>query len=516
MKYKPFYQISSVAVFTALIVLAFLQYRWADSSAEKSIMEIQRSFNISIYSTIAREFNNFDFLQRDPMEWKDERSNFRLQEDLELIYSGIITNFGSKYINSFSYIDLNRPEESFMLIDGLWQKRTSPVELLDEMNNKLQHPDFREMSIIPDKNDPKYLWILNPLMGKENVLIFTHFEMMTFFYDIIIPQLQIIWGEYDLHYSFTPPAKTNIFNEKNYKYSIMKTITNNLFFRKSATFFYMPYYISPYSRSNRDENEMNHFKPYIYFDILTEGKSHFREKENEMAVQWLLSLLLLLGLAGAYGLIIYQISHLKQLRIREKEFVATVTHELRTPLTVIQAAADNIKSGIVSPDRVGKYGHLIIDQSTRLATMIEGILLFSRLEGKAEQAPPLKTVNFQEIKNNIEIVIKTLSSEYNKNIKMDFGSLPAFALTDGETIELILTNLITNSCKHAYTKEEPGEIRIRGHVQMPDALIFTVDDDGFGIEKSERKHIFEPFFRGNKSFHNQVKGSGLGLFLSFK
>ena len=256
--------------------------------------------------------------------------------------------------------------------------------------------------------------------------------------------------------------------------------------------------------------------PMVYVDVLYNGRPLIETKEYGLTVQWLMSLMLILGLAIAYIVILYQINRLKQMRMREKEFVASVTHELRTPLTVIHSAADNIKSGIISPDRIEQYGHLITDQSKRLSSMIEGILLFSRLEGKAEQIPQTQRVLFSEIKKNILLFSDTLESDFNKKITIDFGSLPEEALTDSDTIELIVTNLISNSAKHAYPLDSEGEIRVKGHIQLPHTLIFYVEDDGTGIEKNEIKHIFEPFFRGDKSLKNQIKGSGLGLYLSYR
>ena len=148
--------------------------------------------------------------------------------------------------------------------------------------------------------------------------------------------------------------------------------------------------------------------------------------------------------------------------------------------------------------------------------MIEGILLFSRLEGKAEQSPVLQPIYFNEIKKDLQVIIDSITENHKANINIDFGSLPDSALSDRETIELVLTNLISNSVKHAYKKNENIFVRIIGHLEMPHNIIFTVEDDGSGIDKKEKKHIFEPFFRGDQSFKEQIKGSGLGLYLSFR
>ena len=75
-----------------------------------------------------------------------------------------------------------------------------------------------------------------------------------------------------------------------------------------------------------------------------------------------------------------QLQKTANLRKKEKAFVASVTHELRTPLTVIRSAADNLARGIVPAEKLKIYSDLIIDNSSRLGTMIEEILLYSGFE----------------------------------------------------------------------------------------------------------------------------------------
>jgi signal transduction histidine kinase len=134
----------------------------------------------------------------------------------------------------------------------------------------------------------------------------------------------------------------------------------------------------------------------------------------------------------------------------------------------------------------------------------------------SKQPPLIEEVLFQSIEEELKLFTKTIEKENGNTIIFNFQSLPDRAKTDRETIELILTNLISNSAKHAYKSGILGEIRVKAHIQFPNWLVFIVEDDGFGIEKSEIKHIFEPFYRGNKSFQDQIKGSGLGLYLSFR
>lgn len=511
-----FYRFSTLLVFAALVIVAVLQYRWVVSSGEKSIIELEQSISFSVYGAIAQEFSNFNVLHTKPVMNDDKIDDEQVKKIIEGIFIDYTAYFDSDYINSFSYFFSSSREKMYTYENGLWNTTGTIPDIIFTMDKQFRIPVFRYLSLIFDKEDRNRVWLLKSLQLQEEVFIVISFNMQDFFAGTILPNIQSVLNDYELKYQFTDPENNYIFKNENYTFSPFRTIFNNLFRRNSLKSIYLPYYLTPFDRIKKDDPVLTHDKPYIYLNILSENKSLIRKKESYLAQQWLISLLLLLGVGAAYTLILYQIYKLRKLRMREKEFVATVTHELRTPLTVIHAAADNIKSGILSPEKIKKYGHLITDQSTRLSSMIEGILLFSRLEGKVEQAPQLKEVLFADIHRELEIVIESLKKEYDVKFSFDLRSLPESARTNRETVELILTNLITNSCKHGYNGIPGGEVRIRAHVQLPNTLIFTVEDDGNGIEKKEIKHIFEPFFRGNTSFKNQIKGSGLGLYLSFR
>ena len=244
------------------------------------------------------------------------------------------------------------------------------------------------------------------------------------------------------------------------------------------------------------------------------GPSLLRQAERRLALNWLLGQLLLLGVGGAFALILIQWHRLRIQRRRERDFVASITHELRTPLTVLQTAADNIREKIVPPPKLPRYGELMAVQIRRLSEMIEGLLLFSRLEGRAEPSVKPGWVSPGEVKTRLE---ERIPPEENKDpqgpkVSFDLGGLPEKFPADREGLDLILGNLLTNALIHAYP--QGGTVRILGRLVPPDRLVFTVEDDGEGIPPREQKRLFSPFFRGERSRRKELRGSGLGLYLS--
>ncbi|MDA3849663.1 MAG: HAMP domain-containing sensor histidine kinase [Spirochaetaceae bacterium] len=253
---------------------------------------------------------------------------------------------------------------------------------------------------------------------------------------------------------------------------------------------------------------------YVLF-IASQGAPYYISIEKRIAIDWLQSHLILLGITGVFLLLILQLKRTKNFRSREKEFVASMTHELRTPLTVIQSAAYNLSHGIISPEKVNRYGLLLEDQTKRLSSMIEEILLFSSMEDKnAKPGVPVKTDLPQLIKE-IKEEMEALAQEKQISLRWDKEGLPSSLLTYPAEIRLILSNLITNALHHG-SPISNETIRIKVRFIMTGHLYLSVEDNGPGIPSSEHKKIFDPFYRSQISREQQTRGSGLGLFIARK
>jgi signal transduction histidine kinase len=236
--------------------------------------------------------------------------------------------------------------------------------------------------------------------------------------------------------------------------------------------------------------------------------------ERRLAFDWLFSVLLLIGLCIAFAQVVVQKHKLGVVSKREREFVASVTHELRTPVTAIRSAADNLRHGLIGRDRCAIYGEMIHEQSLRLGSMIEEVLLFSQVEGGTAQKPPLAPIRTEALDAELRTPLEAIARSEGMRIDWDFGSLPREFLSDAETLRLILSNLVANALFHAYPGPEKGAVRVVGKVHLPDSIQFFVEDDGRGIAKKEAALVFEAFYRDEESRARHEKGSGLGLFIA--
>lgn len=495
--------VSTTAVLLTLFIISLIQYKWLISSAEKDITELYRNLTFTLYRSISYELKDNFFLVNglDQLEYFGDISNFKNQID----------QVDDNYINSIGF--LSPSNDLYSLQNSEW--------------TVLSNIDINPKDIgifIPDRHNKGIVKFFFKPKGSENAVVYLYFDLLSFYTDKIEDGLDPVLLEYDIEWFFSLPENSVVLNERSYSFSPLRSIKNiirtdkftwligiNFFMEleKTKRFKNSPIMIGPLNMK-RFQKESS-----LYVNIKLNGKSIIESKEEALTKQWLLTLLLLMGLGTSYILILNQIRKLKNLRSREKEFVATVTHELRTPLAVIDSAADNMQKGIIDINRIKTYGTLIRSHSKRLSSLIEGILLFSRFEGKTEQSPILKEILTSDLIANINYISEMIQKDYNVEVISKIN-LPEIFISDRESIELILSNLMINSAKHAYDISTKGKIRINSHIKMPNNIIFTVEDDGFGINKKEKRHIFEPFFRGERSHTEQINGTGLGLFLISK
>ena len=222
------------------------------------------------------------------------------------------------------------------------------------------------------------------------------------------------------------------------------------------------------------------------------------------------SVLLLLTLA--VGLIAVSARRAQNLARQQMEFVAAVSHELRTPVSVIGAAAGNLADGVVGdPQRVRKYGETIQGEARRLAETVERVLQLAGIAAgtaAASQTPvsPTDLVH--------ESIAACRTEIENAGVQVDVAiadNLPN-VVGDVTALRSALQNLISNAVKYGgnarwvrvSASRDPGS-------GARDQVVFAVEDRGMGIEAEDRKHIFEPFYRGRDAVSQQIQGSGLGL-----
>jgi signal transduction histidine kinase len=214
-------------------------------------------------------------------------------------------------------------------------------------------------------------------------------------------------------------------------------------------------------------------------------------------------------LGAAIGLIVVSARRADRLARQQLEFVAAVSHELRTPVSVIGAAAGNLADGVVDePARVKKYGATIQGEARRLAETVERVL---QLAGLADGRGPasLALIPGHALVTDAIVAVGQAADAAGVTVERHIPDALPSVQGDAAALGSALQNLIGNAVKYAGDARWVGiDARVAGSM-----LRVAVTDRGLGISAEDRKHIFEPFYRGREAVSRQIQGSGLGLHL---
>lgn len=200
------------------------------------------------------------------------------------------------------------------------------------------------------------------------------------------------------------------------------------------------------------------------------------------------------------------LGRMKVLDDSRQEFVSNVSHELKTPITSMKVLADSLLSQEDVPvELYREFMEDIAREIDRENKIITDLLSLVKMDKK------VASMNITEVNMNelTEVILKRLRPIARKrDIEVTFESIrPVKATVDEVKISLVISNLVENAVK--YNKEN-GWVKV---VLDADHQFFTltISDSGIGIPPEEIGHIYERFYRVDKSHSREIGGTGLGL-----
>ena len=191
---------------------------------------------------------------------------------------------------------------------------------------------------------------------------------------------------------------------------------------------------------------------------------------------------------------------------RERQFIADASHELKTPLTVINAHAQMLRRWADSDEAVRQESlEAIAAESAYLAKMINGMLTLAKAD--SAEAIPKEPLHLDPILAEVMSAAAPRAAERGLHVigPGDDGA-DDVVLGEGNLLRQLFGNLVENAIKFT----EAGSVRVSRR-RAGARVVIEVADTGIGIEPHARAHVFERFFRADKSRSRQIEGTGLGL-----
>ena len=214
--------------------------------------------------------------------------------------------------------------------------------------------------------------------------------------------------------------------------------------------------------------------------------------------------------SDAAVIVISDITSSKRTELTKKNFVANVSHELRTPVQIVRGYAEMLNTADI-PEENKSWAEIILHQSLRMERIVSDLLMLAKLEH--DPASWIVRERFP-IKPILEEAAQTVKLQYPEisRISIDCPDELEIEASPG-LIEQAAFNLISNAAQHSGSHDKI----IVGAMQENEDFVLRVRDYGAGIPPKDLAHIFERFYRADKSRSQSSGksgssgGSGLGL-----
>ena len=215
-------------------------------------------------------------------------------------------------------------------------------------------------------------------------------------------------------------------------------------------------------------------------------------------------LLILIGAAFVYRSVRRQFL----LQQQQQNFMTAVTHELKTPISVARLNLETMRKYQLDIEKQKKLIHMTLEETERLNTLTNNILIASQLEGDGYTT------------SKEELDLSDLFKDCIRNFRHRFAERKFIESIEPDMdvkgdpllLQMLINNLLENAIKYS-SKEKPITCLLKQHNNK---IELHVIDEGPGISHGEKKNVFKKFYRIGDEATRQTQGTGLGLYLCKK
>jgi two-component system, OmpR family, sensor kinase len=187
---------------------------------------------------------------------------------------------------------------------------------------------------------------------------------------------------------------------------------------------------------------------------------------------------------------------------RTRRFIADASHELRTPVTALKGYVDVLRRGVSrDPEALEAALAGMARETERMRVLVLDLLTLARIDA----APPAgrEPLDLNEV---VASVLDEGVPGMPEALERRFASGPVTVVADRSSVVTVARNLLVNACAYASGSRQLWATEVAGG-----HAVLTVADEGPGIPATDLPHVFERFYRGEKTRARQEGGSGLGL-----
>ncbi len=203
-----------------------------------------------------------------------------------------------------------------------------------------------------------------------------------------------------------------------------------------------------------------------------------------------------------------EIESLKLLEEYRRDFLGNISHELKTPIFSIQGYIHTLLDGGLHDEGINEnYLRKAANNVSRLLTIVEDLESISRLES-GKLTLDIQKFDIRELVREVFEDLEIQAKKRKIGLFIKEGTDRSFFVeADRERIRQVLVNLVSNSIKYG---KESGHTKV-GFYDMENYILIEVTDNGIGISADHIRHLFDRFYRVDKSRSRTQGGSGLGL-----